>query len=196
MPQMAPIVNQLLSHLIRHFALATTLPEEATTQLLLLSSWLRSPPFTTERPCVIVLDSLDALADDDGAASLAWLPPRISAHFRLILSSPSPRALVHVRQLYSSLPLLSLPPLPDVARRSLIETTLAPLAKSLSSAHTHTLVTATCAGSPLFLRNVLHHLATLSSHDDLTATLDVLVRVRDLDVLYEVLFLSPPCFHE
>lgn len=189
---MTPVVHQILTALVRHFKLAAMIPEEPSAQLLLLASWLRHPPFATPaHPVVLVLDGLNVLNEHDDAGALAWLPPHHSPHFRLVLAAPHTRAHTHLARLYGDvLRELRVEVLPDVARRALVEATLTPLGKALSSAHTHALVSAPCAGSPLFLRAVLHQLAMHSSHTQLSATLDELVTVRDLGALFDVRLLS------
>lgn len=42
---------------------------------------------TAERPLVLVLDSLDQIAQRDGARGLAWIPARLPEHVRLVAST-------------------------------------------------------------------------------------------------------------
>jgi NACHT domain- and WD repeat-containing protein len=83
-----PLLGGLCQHLSDKLGGPTVAPPDYET--LAGAFQARLALATAERPVVIFLDALDQLPEGDPAASLTWLPVRLPAHVRLVVSTIKP----------------------------------------------------------------------------------------------------------
>jgi tetratricopeptide (TPR) repeat protein len=138
------------------------------------------------RRAVVVLDGVDALADQDGAPDLTFLPAELPAGVRLLLTARSGgRAAVAAEA--RGWARHEVPPLDDAERRAVSERTLAVGAKTLDAVHLDALAAAPQTGNPLYLRAVLDELRQHGDHFTLGEVLGRLLAAPDLDALVGLL---------
>ena len=127
---------------------------------------------TAERPLVLFLDALDQLSPSDNAHALAWLPRRLPAHVKAVVSvldepGPAGACLAAVRQLVPADSLIALPDLTDEQGGQLLDTWLDEAGRTLQPGQRHT-VLAGFAGCrlPLYLKLLVEEAKQWRSDDD------------------------------
>lgn len=138
------------------------------------------------RRAVVVLDGVDALADQDGAPDLTFLPAELPAGLRLVLTAHGDGRAAAAGAA-RGWPRHEVPPLTGPERRAVAERTLAVGAKTLDAVHLEALAAAPQTGNPLYLRSVLDELRQHGDHFTLGEVIARLLAADDLDALVGLL---------
>jgi hypothetical protein len=131
----------------------------------------------------IVLDGLDRLEDRDGAPDLVWLPERIPAGVRVVVSAAGGRALAELQR--RGWPILSVVPLEPDERKALISSHLKRYGKTLEPALIARLTSAEQTGNPLFLQTVLDELRVFGVHERLREREEYYLESNSLAELFD-----------
>ncbi|MFH1330145.1 MAG: AAA family ATPase [Actinomycetota bacterium] len=112
---------------------------------------------TSQRPVVVVLDSLDQLSASDGAHGLSWIPSPLPDHARLVVSTRDLDAEGHPLETFQALreraEVLVLPPLSREDGKRLLQEWLKRAGRTLQAAQREAVLDAFTAseGRPLYL---------------------------------------------
>jgi tetratricopeptide (TPR) repeat protein len=136
------------------------------------------------RRSVILVDGVDLLVDVDGAPDLTWLPQRVPASVRIVITAGGPRPAEAAQR--RGWPVAEVPDLDDAERRQLIAAFLARFSKGLDEVHVARLVASPLTGNTLYLRTVLDELRQYGDHFTLG---DVIERYLAADTLDDLLAL-------
>jgi nephrocystin-3 len=132
--------------------------------------------------CIVVLDALNQLEDQDRARLLGWLPEHpFTGGLRLVVSTLPGKTMEAVKQ--RGWETLRVEPLTTDERRQMIEHYLARFAKKLDASRLERLATAPAAANPLFLKILLDELRVTGTHDRLDERLNEYLSASDIPAL-------------
>ena len=132
--------------------------------------------------CIVVLDALNQLEDQDHARLLGWLPQHpFTGGLRLVVSTLPGEAMEAVKQ--RGWETLRVEPLTTDERRQMIEHYLARFAKKLDAQRLDRLAAAPAAANPLFLKILLDELRVTGTHEGLDDRLTEYLKAKDIPAL-------------
>ncbi len=113
------------------------------------------------RRVVLIIDNLGGLEDRESALDLVWLPKRVPANVRMILSAAGRPFEEAARRGW---PTLVLAPLTVAERLELVNAYLGQYAKALSEVHLRQIIDSPSTGSPLYTRTLLEEVRLCGDH--------------------------------
>ena len=132
---------------------------------------------------ILVIDALNQLEDEDGAPDLIWLPPKVPANVRLILSARPSRALNALKKRgWTS---LAIQPLDVNERKQLIQDFLQQYSKKLSFERIERIATCSQAANPLYLRALLGELRVFGIFERLDERIEHYLQAKSIQQLYD-----------
>ena len=177
----ASMVRRLLMELARRFGFTAAIPDEPNDLRAAFSAALARVSAMTR--VILVIDGLDRLEDKEGALDLAWLPFRLPAQVRLIVSTLPGRPLDEIQK--RGWPTLEILPLSLEERRRFITDYLAQYAKSLSGPQSERLALSKECSNPLFLKALLEELRVFGVHEMLDARIAHYLEAASVPELFE-----------
>jgi len=176
----AAMLRRILSEFKRRFDIREEIPTDSNALRSTFANWLHRA--AAKGRVLLIFDALNQLEDREGASDLVWLPPVIPANVRLIVSTLPGRALDNLTK--REWPTLTVHPLHDAERRTLITQYLAQYTKSLSPPRINTIATAPQTANPLYLRILLDELRVHGSHETLEPTITHYLEAETIPDLY------------
>jgi WD40 repeat protein len=159
------LLQRLCRALQERFGFPTAVPEETAGLVVAFREFLRGIP--TDTRVVLVIDALDQLEGADRAQRLEWLPPRLPAHVKVIVScvsEPGPAwEALHARSHRD----VVVAPLIDPERREIIRRVPSLSAKTLDEQQVSSLLDNPATRNPLFLLVALEELRGFGSYEHL-----------------------------
>jgi len=131
---------------------------------------------------ILVLDALNQLEDREGALDLIWLPQKVPANIRLVLSTLPGRPLNDLRK--RGWPTLYIEPLNTDERKRLVSEYLNQYAKELSPARIERIVTVLPTANPLYLCSLLEELRLFGIHERLDERIEHYLAAQNVSELY------------
>jgi nephrocystin-3 len=132
--------------------------------------------------CILLLDALNQLEDNDHARQLGWLPQQPFADgLRLVVSTLPSEAMDAVKQ--RDWETLSVEPLTPGERRRMVEHYLERFGKKLDALRLDRLAAAQPAANPLYLKILLDELRVTGTHDRLDERLTDYLASPDIPAL-------------
>jgi len=132
---------------------------------------------------VLILDALNQLDATDNAHTMYWLPRRLPANVRLIVSSLEHPSLEALRRRGAAVKEMALAPLNESDSRHLVEAVLDRYHKKMDEVQIAALLGKQESGNPLYLLAGLEELRTLGTYEEITD------RIRELPDEVQPLFL-------
>jgi tetratricopeptide (TPR) repeat protein len=176
----AALLRRIMGELKRRLDLPREIPDRADQVQEEFADWLAG---AAERGrVVLIIDALNQLEDRDGALDLAWLPRRLPADVRLIVSTLPGRSLDELAR--RGWPSLSVEPLRPGERETLIVDYLRQYSKALSPRRVQAIVAAGPTANPLYLRALLEELRLFGVHERLDERLAYYLAAPTLEDLY------------
>lgn len=147
--------------------------------------WLAKAHLKAQRDsvrCVLVLDALNQLDDQDNSLQLGWLPQdAFLGPLRLIVSTLPGETLDAVREY--GWETFQIEKLTEDERRRMIAAYLKRFSKKLDAARIDRIIIASAAANPLYLKILLDELRITGTHDKLDERLDTYLAEPDVPSL-------------
>lgn len=174
------LLRRLCLSVKNQFALPDEVPEEAAKLIVTFRDLLGKVP--TERRMLLAIDALNQLDEADRAQHLEWLPAKLSAHVKIVVScisdsgkiEPALEAFRHrdcVR--------IEVTPLEDAERRSIIQEVPSLSAKTLDDRQINLLISNSATANPLFLLVALEELRGFGAYEQLNERITTFPREGD-----------------
>ena len=182
------VMQRLIAEIARWTGDAEALPKSHEDLLKTFPIWVAKARSKAEHDgvhCMLILDSLNQLEDQDRARLLGWLPAHAFAGpLRLIASTLQGETLqaVEARGWAS----LSVEPLTSDERRRMIEAYLERCSKKLDPPRVERLMSAPAAANPLYLKILLDELRVTGTHERLDERLQTYLAAPDIPALLKV----------
>ncbi|MDR1800799.1 MAG: DUF4062 domain-containing protein [Lachnospiraceae bacterium] len=145
----------------------------------LLSFTQKALSSVSDKKIVIVIDGLDGLSTDP-MYGIAWLPQRLPAHVRLIVSAKGKTAKMLDDRDYGRLTIL---PLSAKEQILMADTYLDGLGKKLGEAEKSNITKRLCA-TPLFLKTLLSELCLFGDYDKLNVRINYYLKANSVTDLF------------
>ena len=176
----AAMLRRILGEFKRRFDIREEIPTDPNALRSTFANWLHRA--AAKGRVVLILDALNQLEDREGAPDLVWLPPVIPANVRLICSTLPGRALDNLTQ--RGWPKLTVQPLQESERRTIITEYLALFTKALSPVRVTRIAQATQTANPLYCRILLDELRLHGAHETLEPTIEHYLEAEGIPDLY------------
>jgi tetratricopeptide (TPR) repeat protein len=175
------LVRRILGELRRAFAMVDDIPDEAGALRNALNDW--TVKAAGSRRVVLVLDTLNQLADEGGARQLGWLPVQLPPNFRVLVSSLPGESLDELRK--RRWPEMSVPLFArgDIAPASLAYFTM--FGKTPPAEIVERIASTPPARNALYLRALLDELRQYGKHEELGTKATDYLSAPDPMKLYE-----------
>jgi tetratricopeptide (TPR) repeat protein len=177
----ASMLRRFMGEFKRRFSLAEEIPVKEEELMAAFRNWLSMAAIHGR--VVLVIDALNQLEDRNGAPDLVWLPPRVPANIRLIVSTLPGRPLDAARKRAWSE--MTVGPLTVAEREDLITCYLRKYRRELDAHLQLELATTEQTKNPLFLRALLEELRVHGEFGRLSALIENYLAVQTVDELYE-----------
>ena len=177
----ASMLRRFMGEFKQKFYLPDEIPVKEEELMAAFRNWLSMAG--ARGRVVLVIDALNQLEDRNGAPDLAWLPPKIPANVRLVLSTLPGRPLDAVRK--RNWPGMAVEPLTVAEREALITCYLKRYYRELSGPVKRELASAPQCENPLYLRALLEEIRIHGVFERLADQTREYLAVRTVDELYE-----------
>ncbi len=190
----AAMVRRLMGEMKRHFESFPEIPADRDKLRAAFLNWpWKMPSAVTpelvkdyfaqfQQRVVIVIDGLNHLKDQEGALDLAWLPQKIPANCRLIVSTLSGRPLDELKK--RNWRTLEVQPMTSEERGCLIHDYLLQYAKHLNESQVDQIQTRPQTANPLFLCALLEELRLFGVHEKLNERIEHYLQAETIVDLY------------
>ncbi len=179
------IAQRLIGEIARWIGDEDDLPRSQPEILNALPHWLAKARAKAERDgvrCIIALDALNQLNDQDHAQHLGWLPEAaLTGPLRLVVSTTGGDSLRAVES--RKWVCLPIKPLKPGECRSMITGYLALFGKKLDERRLERLALTPTSGSPLYLKILLDELRVTGVYDRLDERLDDYISASNIPML-------------
>jgi nephrocystin-3 len=135
---------------------------------------------------LLFIDGLDQMDNVDGAHQLDWIPSRLPANVRVVLSSSSQLPAVRNSSTRWS-ELLSVGLLTPEEKSRMLDKLLSSKSKTLSPGQRHRILTSDECRLPLYLKALLDELTVEGVFETLGQTIDTYLRAKDPAELYKLI---------
>ena len=177
----AAMLRRIMAELKRKFDLEQEIPDQPGALRAAFMNCLHLA--AAKGRIVLILDALNQLEDRENCLDLPWLPLRIPANVRLLLSTLPGRPLIEIQR--RGWPTLDIAPLTPPERLGLSCKYLAQYAKRLNIDRLRRIATAEQSSNPLYLRALLDELRVFGIHEELDARIEHYLTATNVSELYE-----------
>lgn len=175
-------VRRVVAELKRAFGISLDLPIDVHELRTALGRWMLETKGS--RRVVLVLDSLDQLANEEGARLLTWLPGAFPSNFCVLVSASADEIVESLRQ--RGYHILDVPGFTSGDIPAAVTAFFEPLGRrQLPRATLTKLAQSSAALSPLYLRVVLDSLRQFGDNARLDSEADAYLAAPDLPSLYD-----------
>lgn len=179
------LMSRLMEEIKRWAGESDEPPREHDDMLRDFPMWLSRARIRAEHTgsrCIIILDALNQLEDQDRARLLGWLPLfPFSGSLHLIVSTLPGDTLEVLKQ--SDWKILKVKPFNKNERKGMIVDYLARFGKKLDPPRLNRICNSTAAVNPLYLKTLLDELRVTGTHDKLDERLDDYLSAPDIPAL-------------
>lgn len=183
------MLTRIMGELKEKLGLERAIPRANLAQLVAeFPEWLMDA--SVRGGCVLVIDGLNRLqssGEADNAMDLSWLPARLPANVKVVVSRTVASASEFTRKQW---PLLRLAPLTATERKMMVTRYLELYGKSLTPEQLESVVTCQSCASPLFLKLLIEEIRTHGKFETLTAKIEKYLAVETPVQLLEMIFLQ------
>jgi nephrocystin-3 len=182
------LMRRLISEIKRWTGDPEEVPHTHDELLKTFSVWLAKARSKAEHDgvrCILVLDALNQLEDQDRAKLLGWLPVHSLAGPLRVITATLPGETLHVveQRGWTS---LKVEPLTTDERRRMIAAYLARFSKKLDQPRIDRLAAAPAVANPLYLKILLDELRVSGSHERLDERLNIYLAAPDIPSLLKI----------
>jgi tetratricopeptide (TPR) repeat protein len=177
----AAMLRRIMGELQRRYGIEEEIPGQPEVLRGAFASWLHRA--AAKGHIVLILDALNQLEDYEGALDLVWLPAKIPANVRMILSTLPGKPLEELKK--RAWPSIHVDKLNPDERKKLVQEYLGKYTKTLSPARLDRIISADQSANPLFLSALLEELRVFGTHEQLDWCISHYLTAKTVGQLFE-----------